>query len=863
LAGDENSADVGDIFLYPSAGVIEGISVDVTVEIVSKSGIVSGWNWDDSTQNQFGSANPNQAIKDVINLEFTDGTVTFRFKFWETGSVSTSSNGVSGLPVELRNLQINTYDLDGGQFAAFSGFQSYEVNDVSPVFVEQDAGSNLVRFRGQHSQYNPPVSCCSGTSSFTLGRARVTYDQATSVDIRIFAPSGAIYALQFGAGVAWPSAVSTANNFNTAPTSSSTSKYVVPGSTTSLGIADFGQYSDVDNNPLKDIKFEASADLANLQLQSGSGLVSVSAGSTVSADLIRDGKLAYLMPAGSTGSTLSFRVGDGLAYSSVAYSLSFLVATQPQTITFPEQLYPQAPGTISSSVTVSSGLPVTLTSNTPSVCSIAPNGTDIVPTITNSKTVCSVTATQPGNSTYASATPVTRLFYFSNQRILFSKPADQTFVLNNRVSASAIATESGLAVTLTSLTPSVCSVSGGDIVTLAIGSCTIRAEQNGGTTGSPSVTYLAAFPVLQTFQIGSGSTYAVTYDANTGTGTTPNNVTGQTNHTIQTGSLTKTGFAFSGWNTTNTGSGTDYATGSNVTLTSNLSLFAKWVATITFDSQGGSAVNQQTYVFGQAAITLPTATKAGSTFKGWSLTPGGALLPATYSSGSATLYAVWESAAGAGNVPYNGPEIISVTPNIVDTDGGQTVVVVGRRLGTALDLTIGGVKVALINPTATGFSFVMPASSVGLKDLVYRYDGGATLTFVNAIRVIAKVIVAPDSSVSPTVSPEPQPQPRPWSAIGVASRFIPGMPTITPLVRSQIDSMLRKYARFATRIECTGFTMGPNVLARDAKLSLDRATNVCAVIKELRPRLEVLSVKGEQELRLGGVIRRVEVRFTR
>ena len=98
LNGDSISADVNDVFLYPSAGVIQGVSVDVSVEIVSKSGPVNLWDWDESQTSQFNGQNPNQLIKDVINLYFDDGTVTFRFKFWETGSV-TYASGISGVPV--------------------------------------------------------------------------------------------------------------------------------------------------------------------------------------------------------------------------------------------------------------------------------------------------------------------------------------------------------------------------------------------------------------------------------------------------------------------------------------------------------------------------------------------------------------------------------------------------------------------------------------------------------------------------------------------------------------------------------------------------------------------------------------------
>jgi hypothetical protein len=97
----------------------------------------------------------------------------------------------------------------------------------------------------------------------------------------------------------------------------------------------------------------------------------------------------------------------------------------------------------------------------------------------------------------------------------------------------------------------------------------------------------------------------------------------------------------------------------------------------------------------------------------------------------------------------------------------------------------------------------------------------------------------------------------------VASKFAPGSPVINRAVRTEVDAMLRKYARFATTIECTGFTMGPTVLRVDAKLSSDRAANVCRLIKQLRPKLTVIATKGQQELRLGGEIRRVEVLFKR
>jgi hypothetical protein len=209
--------------------------------------------------------------------------------------------------------------------------------------------------------------------------------------------------------------------------------------------------------------------------------------------------------------------------------------------------------------------------------------------------------------------------------------------------------------------------------------------------------------------------------------------------------------------------------------------------------------------------------------------------------------------------PYNGPEIISVVPNVVKTDGGETVVVTGRRLGSSVDLTIGGIKVSFITPTENGFKFVMPAGTAGLKDMVYGYDGGK-LTYVSAVRAEAPVIYTP---TNPGQVETQNPDPMPWRAVGVANMFDQGSSVINARVRSQVVAMLRQYGSIATNVECSGFTMGPTVLRRDAALSKARAVAVCGLIKELRPRITVVKAIGKQETKLGGVIRRVEVLFTK
>jgi uncharacterized repeat protein (TIGR02543 family) len=83
--------------------------------------------------------------------------------------------------------------------------------------------------------------------------------------------------------------------------------------------------------------------------------------------------------------------------------------------------------------------------------------------------------------------------------------------------------------------------------------------------------------------------YTVQYDPNGATGPAFGNAipgpqymspyTGTTSITIRSndGSLVKSGFTFSGWNTAADGSGTNYAAGATYNGGASLLLYAKWV----------------------------------------------------------------------------------------------------------------------------------------------------------------------------------------------------------------------------------------------------------------------------------------------
>jgi len=154
----------------------------------------------------------------------------------------------------------------------------------------------------------------------------------------------------------------------------------------------------------------------------------------------------------------------------------------------------QSPVTVSATAT--SGLTVTFTTTTPSVCtSGGTNGATITLLAVGT---CTVQAQQAGNATYSAAPTVSQSFAVlkNSQKISFGKLANKTLA-QSPVTVSATAS-SGLTVTFTTTTPSVCTsggTNGATITLLAVGTCTVQAHQAGDAT------YNAAPTVSQSFKV--------------------------------------------------------------------------------------------------------------------------------------------------------------------------------------------------------------------------------------------------------------------------------------------------------------------------------------------------------------------------
>ena len=128
-----------------------------------------------------------------------------------------------------------------------------------------------------------------------------------------------------------------------------------------------------------------------------------------------------------------------------------------------------------------------------------------------------------------------------------------------------------------------------------------------------------------------------------------------------TGNLARTGFSFSGWSTSELGSGTNYATGAAFTVPSkNTALYALWIPTNTktqliydgnrHDSGSAPTLSEQTP--GTSIIVAGNTgslAKTGKCFGGWNTKPNGS--GTTYAAGSSythtktkkvVLYALWK-----------------------------------------------------------------------------------------------------------------------------------------------------------------------------------------------------------------------------
>lgn len=211
------------------------------------------------------------------------------------------------------------------------------------------------------------------------------------------------------------------------------------------------------------------------------------------------------------------------------------------------------------------------------------------------------------------------------------------------------------------------------------------AADGNGIAYSPGNTFTITDNVTLYAQWTSAPTYTVAYDGNGHTaGTAPVNQTkiqGVDLTLAGQGDLTRTGYAFSGWNTASGGTGTDYAAGATYSADAAVTLHAKWTElptyTVSYSGNGhtgGTVPGDQTKTQG-VDLTLASNSgnlvRTGYTFVGWNSQADG--LGTDYDEGATyiadadlTLHAKWNAVpvvdAGPDQVVHLTGESVQWTP---------------------------------------------------------------------------------------------------------------------------------------------------------------------------------------------------------
>ena len=236
------------------------------------------------------------------------------------------------------------------------------------------------------------------------------------------------------------------------------------------------------------------------------------------------------------------------------------------------------------------------------------------------------------------------------------------------------------------------------------------------TLETPSVTGAATYYAYVTRAV---NRYTFTFNANGGSTPSSSSITKDYNEAIGTlptcsraANNTYT-YAFAGWFDTAAATGGTKLT-TTTKVTSNKTWYARWTATyknytVTWNGNGGTpSKSSSSFHYNDALGTLPTATRTGYTFKGWSTSASGSVNVSTTTkvTGNVTYYAVWQinsytltvtagaggTVSGSGTYNYGATVILKATPSAGyhfvkwsdgNTNASRTVTVTGNATYTA------------------------------------------------------------------------------------------------------------------------------------------------------------------------------------
>ncbi|MGB8013781.1 MAG: immunoglobulin domain-containing protein [Terriglobales bacterium] len=477
---------------------------------------------------------------------------------------------------------------------------------------------------------------------------------------------------------------------------------------------------------------------------------------TVSASSASSGAITYSLVSGpatvsNTGTVVITGTGSVFIsasqaasgnYTTATATTSFVVDAEAQTINFANPGIQTVASPLTLSATSTSGLPVTLSSSTPSVCTVSGATVALI-----ASGICTIDANQAGNTDYAPATMVPQSFTVNGeaQTITFANPGAQTVATPLTLSATST---SGLTVTFTSTTPSVCTVSGTTATFLSAGTCTIDANQAGNST------YAAAPMVPQSFTV-NGEAQTITF-ANPGT---------QTVATPLTLSATST----SGLTVTFTSTTRSVCTVSGTTATFLIS------GTCTIDAnQAGNSVYSPAPTVAQS-FSVSNTVPIASSLSGSSATP-------PY---NASINLIPTFSGGTGMIGTTGVGSSDITASATSGNSYPTPGVTAQTIYTLTVTGSGGNTASATftaTPTSVSITPITPAnqtSAPATVDFSATASGGATdnLTWSATGGTISStgVWIAPDTPGTYTIKATSADDP----AVSVTTTIVISLPVIT------------------------------------------------------------------------------------
>ena len=193
-----------------------------------------------------------------------------------------------------------------------------------------------------------------------------------------------------------------------------------------------------------------------------------------------------------------------------------------------------------------------------------PSGSDIYKKY-RARVDYSVSAETPTTITY-------RAILYVNINSPVSAPYTGTLNLAGSIYTGSCSTVFGEGNTVTCVSAKTKTFNKGATATTATISGGVRSSKGSWTGATVTASATVSIPAL--------APATITFNANGGSGSVSaiSTYVGVAN-TIPSNSLTRTGYTFNGWNTASDGSGTAYATGSTITPTGNVTLYAQWKTT--------------------------------------------------------------------------------------------------------------------------------------------------------------------------------------------------------------------------------------------------------------------------------------------